>query len=352
MPIPHPNMWWCRWNALKGTGGTILTEADVPQPDLTGKWVIITGSNNGIGFEAAKIFAKGGANLILACRVPPVWEQHPNVAVQQCKELAQSAGHTEAIIEWWEIDMADLSSIDAFAEEWLSTKRPLDILCNNAGIQPPAATVMTKDGFEITHQINFTSHVLLTHHLLPSLARSPEPRIVCTTSCHHFLGRYDIAHFNCELGMIGDPYGNNKLYYQMWITELHRRLLQNEKYKHITVNGLHPGYINSGIWNNQTPDAGGSWRFPIFKFLASWLAISPAQGGLAICYAATSPEYGPDPGTQGVGCTGGKGGGHYLNRIWEAEAMPHCQDEEARLELWDKVGEELRLRERGLDEIK
>ncbi|KAL2826462.1 hypothetical protein BDW59DRAFT_179572 [Aspergillus cavernicola] len=345
-----PSTWWCQWNALKGTGGTILTETDVSPRDLTGKWIIITGSNNGIGFEAAKAFARFGANLILACRDPPAWEQHPDAAVEECKAAAQSSGHSTTV-EWWEIDMADLSSIDAFAQRWLATQRPLDILCNNAGISPPAMIVMTKDGFELTHQINFLSHVLLTLRLLDSLARSPEPRIVCTTSCYHFLGKYDLDHFNTEPGMIGDPYGNNKLYYQMWIVELQRRLLLNEGYKHITVNGLHPGYVNSGIWNNQRPDAGSSWRFPILKFIASWLAISVEQGSLAIVYAATNLECGPDPEVQGVGAVGGSGGGHYFNRIWKTEPMPYCRDEVARLEVWERVGKELGLREKGLDTL-
>jgi NAD(P)-dependent dehydrogenase (short-subunit alcohol dehydrogenase family) len=146
MPVTSsPALWWRAWNALRGTNPTTLTEKDVPVPDLSGKWIIITGSNNGVGFEAAKKFAKAGANLILACRDPPPTEQHPTAAVAECQRLATSSGH-DSTIAWWEINMADLASVDTFAQRWLDTKRPLDILCNNAGMQPPAADVRTKDG--------------------------------------------------------------------------------------------------------------------------------------------------------------------------------------------------------------
>jgi NAD(P)-dependent dehydrogenase (short-subunit alcohol dehydrogenase family) len=351
MPVTSsPALWWRAWNALRGTNPTTLTEKDVPVSDLSGKWIIITGSNNGVGFEAAKKFAKAGANLILACRDPPPTEQHPTAAVAECQRLATSSGH-DSTIEWWEINMADLASADTFAQRWLDTKRPLDILCNNAGMQPPAADVRTKDGLEIVHQVNFLSHVLLTYHLLPSLAKAAEPRIICTTSCLHFLGFYDMAHFNSEEGMAGEPYGNNKLYYQMWVVEMSRRLLAHPSYKHITINGIHPGYVYTGIWNNPRPDAGNSFRFPFFRWLASWLAISPEQGSLAIVYAATSEEFRANRETQGVGVLGGKGGGHYINRIWEAEPMPYCRDEAGRLEVWGKVSDELKLEDRGLADI-
>ncbi|KAL4971427.1 hypothetical protein BDW66DRAFT_146156 [Aspergillus desertorum] len=353
MPVQHPSIWWYGWNTLRGANPVFLTPNDVPVPDLSGKWIIITGSNNGIGLEAAKTFASAGANLILGCREPPPRETHPAAAVEECQKLARTNGHTGSVIEWWEVDMADLRTVDAFAQRWLETGRALDILCNNAGmgLPPSEKPKLTTDGLEILHQVNFTSHVLLTLRLLDSLAKAPEPRIVCTTSCFHFRGRLDLDHFNREPGMAGDSYANNKLYYQIWLTELHHRLLAKPRYRHITINGIHPGYVNSGIWNNPLPEIKETWinaAYKFWKFVASILAITPQQGSLAIVYAATSAEFGPDPATQGAGAVGGKGGGHYINRIWEATAMPHCSDAECRRAVWDKVSEELGLERRGL----
>jgi len=204
----------------------------------------------------------------------------------------------------------------------------------------------------LTPQINLLSHVLLTMHLLPSLAKAPAPRVVCTTSCFHFLGRYSIGNFNGGPGMAGGEgvhyYQNNKLYFQIWLTELQHRLLQHEQYKHITVNGFHPGYVSSGIWTIQRKSF-LSWLLAYILLFASRIfGISPKQGSMGMVYVAVAPECGPDPTTQGGDDVQGKGGGRYFNRIWEQDAMPHCKDRDARLRIWRKVAEELGLKDKGL----
>ena len=135
-----------------------LTEKDVPPIDLTDKWVLISGANNGIGKEAAITFASWGANLILACREPASHEGHPIDAVEQCKAAAKANRHISDI-EWWKLDCADLASVEALAKRWLDTGRPLDILCNNAGVgsSPGGENTVfkTKDGFEFIHQVRW-----------------------------------------------------------------------------------------------------------------------------------------------------------------------------------------------------
>jgi hypothetical protein len=182
------------------------------------------------------------------------------------------------------------------------------------------------------------------------------PRVVCTTSCFHFLGRYDISNFNGGPGLSGEEgvnyYQNNKLYFQIWLTELQDRLIRQDVYRHITVNGVHPGYVNSGIWNLNREN---SWFLNIKKWIvktaAQYFAITPQQGSLTILHAATSPECGPNPAVQHIGDPEGKGGGRYFNRIWEEESMPHCRDRDARHRVWRKVNEELHLQEKGLLDI-
>jgi NAD(P)-dependent dehydrogenase (short-subunit alcohol dehydrogenase family) len=179
------------FQAGRGTNTTFLTDQHVPGADLTGKWIIITGSNNGVGFEAAKSFASWGANLILACREPPAWELHPTAAVNECKDLATANGHSSSI-EWWPIDMADLSSVEAFAQKWLQCDRALDILCNNAGIaEPTQQTRITKDGFQAVHQVRFLLSNLirkqklinLPDQLLIPCPTNPPPPPISSTQC-------------------------------------------------------------------------------------------------------------------------------------------------------------------------
>lgn len=108
--------------------------------------------------EAALQMAAWGASIILACRQPPPSrrEPHPTVVVDECLLRARLAGHRDNIFEWWELNMADLSSVEDLAARWLKTGRPLDVLCNNAGMgsSPGGSEVFrTKDGFEIIHQV-------------------------------------------------------------------------------------------------------------------------------------------------------------------------------------------------------
>lgn len=358
LSFPEPSWAWSRSRAYLGDKSTVLTEKDVPLKNLTGKWVIVSGGNNGIGQGAAKFFAKCGANIIIACRDPPPHESHPETVVVELKQIAKKQGHEKSTIEWWKIDMSKLASVEAFAKRWLDTGRPLDILCNNAGTgsNPGGLSkiLKTEDGFEFVHQVNFLSHVLLTFRLLPSLAKAKEPRVVCTTSCFTFLGKYDLNNWD-GTGCRGvEFYANNKLYFQVWVTEMNQRLLRskNPDYNRITINGVHPGYVNSGIWE-FTGDAGALAFIMIFiskilKYVASLLAITPEQGSYTIRYAATSIDAGPNPAKQGVGEIGGKGGGRWFNRIWEQPNMPHNYDEDARLRVWRKANEELKAKEKGL----
>jgi NAD(P)-dependent dehydrogenase (short-subunit alcohol dehydrogenase family) len=356
LSILEPPITWIVAQNLKGVNSKRLTLPDV---DLSGKWVLVSGSNNGIGRHAAIQFAAWGANVILAARDPPERETHPSKVVEECKEAAGKKGHEKSTIEWWEVDYSKLKSVEALATRWLDTGRPLDILCNNAGIgtSPGVSAVFkTEDGFEIIHQVNFLAHVLLTLRLLPSLAKAPAPRVVCTTSCFHFLGTFNLANCNGKLGKTGAEgvgfYQNNKLWFQVWLTELQRRLLQHNEYKHITVNGVHPGYVNSGIWNvNFKAGWSTEIRSGIAKLMAYFLGINEQQGSLAILNAATGLEAGPDPEVQGVGEKGGLGGGRYFSRITDETPMPHTKDPDCRQRVWWKVNEELKLEEKGLLDV-
>ncbi|KAL2060792.1 hypothetical protein VTL71DRAFT_8844 [Oculimacula yallundae] len=354
---------WARKKSQAGSNSKHLT---VPSADLRGKRVIITGSNSGIGREAALQMAAWGAHLVLGCRPnPPPHEMHPDAVVSECIEVAKKAGNViEA--EWWPIDHADLKTVDAFAQRWLATGHALDILCSNIGMgaKRPVPEDQAKrgekyrktvDGFEEVHSVNFLGHVQLILGLLQALARASEPRVVCTTSCFHYLGKFNIQNWNGEQDDAGiggvQFYQNSKLRYQIWLTELQRRLLLHPEYRHITVNGCHPGFVNSGIW--AMPGMGWiSWiQEKITRFLATNLGIDSQQGSLAILHVATSLEAGPDPKIQGVGKQGGGGGGRYFNRIWEDEAMPHCEDPDCRSRVWRRANDELKLSDKGFLDI-
>ncbi|CAG9982618.1 unnamed protein product [Clonostachys byssicola] len=328
---------WAFLAALRGTNSKRLTSRDVPDAEFSGRWIIVSGANSGVGFEAAKQFARMGANLILACRDPPSRETHPLAAVEECRSIATAAGHPKSTIEWWKVEMSEMSSVEAFAQRWLDTGRPLDVLCNNAGMTSLARKKFTGDGFERVHQVNFLSHVLLTLRLLPSIARSDYARIICSTSCLHYLAPFDMEHFNGERGIKGDPYAINKLYFQMWLVELQQRLLQHAEYEHITINGVHPGFVDSGIWAAPEGDTKFWLRLLIFSCIVSVVGVTSAQGGICLVNAATNPKFSKE-----------NGGGKFINRIWEDTQAGLCADKAARLTLWNRLADDMSLREKGL----
>ncbi|KAK7738605.1 hypothetical protein SLS62_011356 [Diatrype stigma] len=338
-PILPPSAIWRGWNAIKGA--MYSRTVTVPDADLRGKWVLITGANNGIGREAAIWFARSGANVILACRQPPSYETHPDQVVEECQAAAAAGPHGElehgmGTIEWWECDMADLSSVAALARRWNQADRPLDILVNNAGIGKGGRVDLTKDGFEICHQVNLLSHALLTLSVLPSLARAPNSRIVCTTSSMHHAGVYDLSNANAG----GEAYSNNKLYYQIWLTELQRRMLRDPDYDHIAVHGVHPGFVNTGIFRLTKTAAAKetNWFFRLLPKLIDWFSIDAKQGALALVNAAVAPEFG----LRGFdGADEFRGGAKYFNRIWPEEPSPYTRDAASRAGVWDLILDEL-----------
>jgi NAD(P)-dependent dehydrogenase (short-subunit alcohol dehydrogenase family) len=357
-----PSWLWLQLQNVKGMSHKKV----YPKPvDLTGKWAMISGGNNGIGRRAALVFAEWGANVVLATRDPPPHETHPTKAVEECKQAAKEAGHTESIIEWWEVDYSKLSSVETLAAKWLETGRPIDILCNNAGLgMNPGKDkfIYTEDGYELMHQVNLLAHVLLTMHLIPAIAKAEQPRIVNTTSAFHYFGEFDLTNFNGEksrkpgekAGLAMDVYKNNKLWMQIWLAELQRRCLQHDQLRHITVNGCHPGYVNTGIAQVTFDKAGVFVRkvvMPLMLKMAPLLSIDDYQGAMALVFTSTTPEAGPDPKVQGVGAPSGKGGGKYFNRVWDIPPQPLSLDPDCRLRVWKKLNNELKLQEKGLLDI-
>eukprot|EP00899_Mesostigma_viride_P010251 jgi/Mesvir1/19227/Mv11532-RA.1 len=161
---------------------------------LQKKNVIITGSNSGIGFNAAIKLAAQGYNVFLGCR---------SIAKARLaesdlrRELAQRGVDPAAVgaIVPLEIDLADLSSIRKFVGDWRAVVGPdagLDSLCLNAGVQFSGGSAIPKrtaNGFEITVGVNHLGHFLLANLMVPDLEKAAKQRgharVVVTASEVH-----------------------------------------------------------------------------------------------------------------------------------------------------------------------
>jgi NAD(P)-dependent dehydrogenase (short-subunit alcohol dehydrogenase family) len=211
------------------------------------KTIVITGSNAGIGLAIAKQAAKQNQRIILACRSAAKAE-----AARQ--ELLKVAPDAEILFR--SLDLSSFDSIRSFAAVIEKDFSIVDVLINNAGVMP-FNEEYTKDGFEMQFGVNYLGHFLLTHLLLPVLAKAPKARIIHVSSLGHFVGRINFDNFRGrKFYLFGVPsYAQSKLANVLLSNELSRRLPAN-----ITSNAVHPGFVDSDFFRNIPGFIYNVWR--------------------------------------------------------------------------------------------
>lgn len=255
-------------------------------PDLPGKVIIVTGGNSGLGYESVKAFAEKGAQVILASRSADRGEE----------ARASILGDVpKGKIEVMTLDMADLSSVKAFSQEFKKKHDRLDVLMNNAGIMT-TPYFRTRDGFEGQMGTNHIGHFALTAHLMDLLKRTKGARVVNVSSNAHKAGTMDFDNLLFEEGKGYSPmkaYGRSKLSNLLFTYELQRWFDKNG-IEAIAV-AAHPGFSETNLV--RYIDKKVAYR--IFKPLVSLMAQSAAMGALPQIRAAVDPEvtggeyYGP-----------------------------------------------------------
>ncbi|KIE24996.1 oxidoreductase [Streptomyces sp. MUSC 125] len=195
-------------------------------PDLTGRTVVITGANSGIGFAAARALARAGAHVVFAVRD----------LARGGAAAAKVGGSTEVR----RLDLADLDSVREFAAGW---QRPLDVLINNAGVMM-LPEQRTKQGFEMQFGTNHLGHFALTNLLLPHVT----DRVVTVSSGLH-RGGDGVIHF-ADVNLTGRysptrAYAQSKLANLLFTLELQRRL--SEVGSAVRALAVHPGYAATNL---------------------------------------------------------------------------------------------------------
>jgi retinol dehydrogenase-12 len=163
----------------------LLVTPTHPTTDFTGKTVIVTGSNVGLGLEAARHFVRlNCAKLIIAVRTASKG--------QAAKEsILSSTKRTDDCIEVWELDLGNNASVKAFAKRAQSLER-VDALVENAGISTNNFNVA--EGHEMSLQVNVFGTFLLALLMLPKLRETEEkynstPHLAIVSSeVHNFAG--------------------------------------------------------------------------------------------------------------------------------------------------------------------
>ena len=129
-------------------------------PDLSGKLVVVTGANSGLGFGLARRLSAAGADVVMAIRNRAKGEK----AIEEIRATVPDAKLTIK-----SLDLSSLAAVAALGEQLNAEGRPIDILINNAGVMTPPERDTTADGFELQFGSNHLGHFALTAHLLPLL---------------------------------------------------------------------------------------------------------------------------------------------------------------------------------------
>jgi NAD(P)-dependent dehydrogenase (short-subunit alcohol dehydrogenase family) len=192
---------------------------------MTGRTVIVTGANSGIGRAAAQALAGAGARVVLAVR---------NLDKGRAA-AASMAGDTDVR----QLDLASLASVREFATAW---DGQIDLLINNAGVMAPPLG-RTAEGFELQLGTNHLGHFALTNLLLEHVSG----RVVTVASGAHRIGRIDFDDLNWEHKpySAARAYGQAKLANLLFTGELQRRL--STAGSQVLATAAHPGYAATNL---------------------------------------------------------------------------------------------------------
>lgn len=309
-------MWIFGLRGRSGFSSNNTAEDVTKGVDGSGLTAIVTGSTNGIGLETARVLALRGVHVIMAVRNVKAGEKVKTELLRKMQD---------AKIDVMALDLNSQASVRKFAQEYISSSLPLNILVNNAGINAPPFT-LSEDGIEQQFAVNHLSPFLLTNLLLDTMKNTAsesgiEGRIVNVGSALHAYGYKEGIRFDKindeESYNPTDAYGQSKLCTMLHTLELSRRL--KEEGINITANSLHPGIVATNNMKNQ-----GS--VSKFMLVAGKLVFKNVhQGASTTCYVALNPKV--------TGVTGQYFMGNNLKSLKASSTL--ATDPELAKKLWD-----------------
>jgi len=272
---------------LKGKGpsgfGYGSTAEDVTEGlDLSGKTILLTGCNSGIGKETLRVLAKRGAHVIAAARTL-------DKAQAACDEVG---GETTPVA----CELSEPTSVQACVAAVKALGHPLSAIICNAGIMA-LPKLHLQHGYELQFFTNHVGHFLLVTSLLDQLA--DDGRVVMVSSdAHKGAPKEGIQFDNLDCHRGYSPwanYGQSKLANHLFAKALAKRFEGTEK----TANSLHPGVIHTNLARSMNPIARVALSIGAPLVLKSipegaatqtYLAVHPAVAGVRGKYFADCNE--------------------------------------------------------------
>lgn len=293
---------------------------------MEGKTVIITGANSGIGKETAKDLAGRGARIIMACRnletanaVKGKGDLKQSIILYTkwhslyLDEIIKETNNNKVLVK--KLDLGSQKSVREFAADIVKTEPKIDVLIHNAGMALAFRGQTSEDGVELTMATNHYGPFLLTHLLIDVLKKSTPSRIVIVASELYRLASVNLNKLN-PVGTFPAAY----LYYVSKFANIYfaRELAKRLEGTNVTVNFLHPGMIDSGIWRNIPFPL----NLPMMAITKGFFKTTKA-GAQTTIYLATSDE---------VANVSGK----YFMDCKEATLNAAALDEEKGRQLWEE----------------
>lgn len=238
--------------------------------DLTGQTALVTGCNSGIGYETMRVLALRGAHVLGAARTA-------EKAANACTSVE---GRTTPVV----VELTELDTIVATADQIRQMKIPIDMLICNAGImQLPELEQV--NGIEKQFFVNHIGHFVLVNQLLDQVIAAPQGRIVNVSSGRATGNPPDEGiQFDNLSGDSGyDPskaYGQSKLANVLFALELAKRLRGTRA----TANAIRPGVIATNLGRHLP-----RWQVIALETVGSLFTKTMGQGAATQVYVATAP---------------------------------------------------------------
>jgi NAD(P)-dependent dehydrogenase (short-subunit alcohol dehydrogenase family) len=281
-------------------------------PDQTGRTILVTGANSGLGLRSAEALAARGARVLMACR-----NQVKAAAALEAVRKAAATAPSEVV----PLDLADLDDVRACAERLTGELDHLDVLMNNAGVMA-IPHQRTRQGFEMQFGTNHLGHFALAGLLLPLLRRAHASRVVSVSSVVHRAGRIRLDDWEKKGSSRWFPYVQSKLASLLFTSELQRRAAAAGA--DLLAVAAHPGYAATNL------SSGLPVVYRLGAKISDRVAAQPDHmGALPQLYAATMPDVGPNDywGPDGfmerrgwpkrVGRSGAARDGDAARRLWD-----------------------------------
>jgi NAD(P)-dependent dehydrogenase (short-subunit alcohol dehydrogenase family) len=271
--------------------------------DLTGKTVLITGCNAGIGYETARVLAMRGAHVLGLAR-------NLDKARQACASISKLG--VKGTLTPFACEHTDFASVVSCTQSVCALNSPLDIVICNAGVYFLPQLELAQ-GLEKQFVVNHLSHFLLVNRLWTQIYQAPQARVVVVGSDYYrFAPKAGIDFNNLSGQRRYDPYemyAQSKLAKALFGYELARRLSRTDA----TANVVHPGWVLTETMRSYIAQHTDKLAITDQK--------SPERGAATVCYVATNP-------------TLAKANGKYFEDCHESIPEQKMRDSHLAAKLW------------------